>query len=439
MRDLLLLAIVIPCCLAALRRPWIGIILWTWLSIMNPHRYTYGFALTAPWAQLAAISTLIGFLMTRDRSSPFKGSPVTWFVVFMVWMTISWLLGLDVQGDFDQWKKVMKIDVMLIAGLMLLHSRMHIVSLIWVSAGALALLGAKGGLFTLITGGNYRVWGPQGSFIADNNEFALALVMTIPLLRFLQLQVQGWQAKWALFAAMALCAASALGSQSRGGLVAISAMVLMLWWRGKHKLRGGIFLVVLAVPLIAFMPDEWSSRMASISNYEEDRSAMGRISAWWTAWNIAKSYPSGVGFNPATSELFARFSPHPDYVHAAHSIYFQVLGNHGFIGLVIFLGLFIATWRSAGWLRNQKNLPSEAAWCRDLGATCQVALAGYAVGGAFLSLAYFDLPYIIMTVVVLTRVWVERQSWKTEPAASSKWMVWLGLTESPKEADQSVN
>ncbi len=432
MRDLLILAIVFAGCVAALKRPWIGVMLWTWLSIMNPHRYTWGIAYDAPLAAWAVGCTVLGLLMTRERALPFKGSPVTWFVVFMVCMTLSWLLGLDVANDYEQWKKVMKIDVMLLVGLMLLHSRQHIVALMWVCAGSLALLGLKGGIFTMLGGGGGRVWGPAGSFIADNNEFALAVVITIPLLRFLQLQMQSWWGKFALTITMVLCVAAVLGSQSRGALLAIVAMVVTLWWRGKDKLRMGILLIAVAVPLVAFMPDEWSARMATIKTYEDDRSAMGRISAWWTAWNIAWRYPLGVGFNPATPEVFARFSPYPDVALAAHSIYFQVLGNHGFIGLALFLGIWIATWRSAGWLRTQKNLGPEAKWTADMGAMCQVALAGYAVGGTFYSLAYFDLPYNIMVMVVLTRVWVEKQSWKTEPIESPKWMTMLGLAQTKK-------
>ena len=168
--------------------------------------------------------------------------------------------------------------------------------------------------------------------------------------------------------------------------------------------------------------------MSTIATYEEDASSMGRINAWWVAWKIALRYISGVGFNPATSDLFARFAPVPTDVHAAHSIYFQILGNHGFIGLALFGGIWIATWRSAGWLRTQKNLLPEAKWTADLGAMCQVALAGYAVGGAFLSLAYFDLPYNIMALVVLTRAWVEKQGWRSDSTDSPKWMTVLGLT-----------
>jgi putative inorganic carbon (hco3(-)) transporter len=161
---------------------------------------------------------------------------------------------------------------------------------------------------------------------------------------------------------------------------------------------------------------------------------LGRFSAWWSAWNSAFHYPFGVGFNSARAELFAKYSPYPDFVHAAHSIYFQVLGNHGFVGLAIFVMIFLTTWRSAGWLRRQKFASPDARWCNDLGAMCQVSLAGYAVGGAFLSLSYFDLPYYIMVLVVLTRVWAENKAWLKEPVYRPGWRTVPGLASSAKAA-----
>lgn len=429
MRDILVIAIVVAGCLAALRHPWIGIMLWTWLSIMNPHRYTYGMAYDAPLALMAAVCVMAGLLMTKERESPFKGSAVTWLVLFMVWMTLSWLAGIDPAGDYEQWKKVMKIDLMILVALMVLNSKQHIFALIWVAGGSLALLGIKGGLFTLTSGGGFHVWGPPDSFIADNNEFALALVMTIPLLRFLQLQLTRAWARHALTITMVLCAAAALGSQSRGALLAISAMALFLWWRGKNKFGVGFLLVAIAVPLILFMPDAWVSRMHTIETYQEDASAMGRISAWWSAWNSAFHYPFGVGFNSARAELFTLYSPYHDAPRAAHSIYFQVLGNHGFGGLILFLGLLATTWASASWLASQRQQTTGAKWCNEMGAMCQVALVGYLVGGAFLSLAYFDLPYVIMTLVVLTRLWVERKAWLTEPIYPIGWTTIPGLAK----------
>jgi probable O-glycosylation ligase (exosortase A-associated) len=421
MRDILVVGLVVIGLLATFRRPWIGIMLWTWLSVMNPHRYCYGFAYSAPLAATTAGVILASLLMTRDRESPFKGTPVALFTVFTLWVTISWLAGFDLSGDYEQWKKVMKINLMILVALAMLRTKEHIFALVWVCALSLALLGAKGGVFTILGGGTQRTWGPPGSFIEGNNEFALALVMTIPLLRFLQMQLTGRWPRHAMTALMVLCAASALGSQSRGALLGIGAMAVLLWWRGKSRVLGGVVIVLAAVGLVAFMPDSWDARMGTIGTYDQDGSAMGRISAWWTAWGVAKNYFFGGGFNPGLPEMFLKYSPYglDHKAQAAHSIYFQVLGNHGFVGLTLFLAIWFSAWRSAAWLRKNANEVPQAKWGGELGAMCQVSLVGYLVGGAFLSLAYFDLPYDIMAMVVLARVWVQRKSWETESVRKS--------------------
>lgn len=427
MRDIVIVTIVLVAALVALRRPWVGVMLWTWLSLMNPHRMAWGFAYDAPLAAIAAASTLLGLMLTRDRASPFKGASPIFLAIFFVWITLSWLMGIDPAGDYPQWDKVMKIYLMIFVGLALLHTKKHVLALAWVAAGSLALLGIKGGIFTIITGGGYRVWGPPDSFITDNNEFALCLVMTIPILRFLQLQLAtGWR-RHLMTLAMLLCAAAALGTHSRGALLAMGAMSVVLWWRGKSRFLGGVVIIGAAMALLAFMPDNWTERMVTITEYAEDRSALGRISAWWNAYGIGKSYLFGVGFNAARPELFERFSPYPDYVHAAHSIYFQVLGNHGFIGLFLFLAVFTSAYFACGRLRKASRGIPQAHWCDDLAAMAQVSFIGYAVGGAFLSLSYFDLPYNIMMLVVVARVWVARRGWETEPAYKPGWFTIPGL------------
>ncbi len=414
MRDILVVGIVLLAALVALRRPWIGVMLWTWLSIMNPHRYTYGFAYDAPLAAIAAASTLVGLLLTTDRRNPFKGPPVALFVLFTVWITVSWGLGISPSGDHPQWDKVMKINLMIFVALVLLYTKKHVMALVWVAAGSLAVLGAKGGLFTVLNGGNYRVWGPEGSYIEDNNEFALALVITIPLLRFLQMQMTKVSARHTMTVVMLLLAASVLGSHSRGGLLAISAMVFFLWWHGKSRGMGGILIAVAAFAMISFMPDEWSGRMATINDYEEDGSAQGRLHAWHVAWEVAKHYFFGAGMSYQHQFLFDLYGETSKNVIAAHSIYFQVLGNHGFVGLFIYLAMWIATYRQASWLRSNAAAIPQARWAADLGAMVQVGLVGFLVGGAFLSLAYFDLPYNMLIMVVVTKNWVQTRAWERE-------------------------
>lgn len=415
MRDLLIVGIVLLGAVLALRRPWVGVMLWTWLSIMNPHRYAWGFAYDAPLAALAATSTLLGLLMTKDRQSPFQGSPTVWLFFFALWMTVSWLVGYDIAGDYPLWNRAIKIYLMTFVALALLHTKRHVMAFAWVTAGSLAILGAKGGLFTILTGGNYRVWGPDSSFIADNNSMALALIMTIPLLRFLQLQLESKIYRLVMWGVMVLCAAAAIGSYSRGGLLAIAAMATMLWWRSeRNKLGIGVLILLAMFIALPLMPEHWWDRMQTIRTYEEDASAMGRINAWIVAWEVAKHNFFGGGMSYQHQEYFMLYGVYETIVRAAHSIYFQILGNHGFVGLLLFMAFWIVTYRTAGWLRKNGKQCLEAKWTAELGAMVQVSLVGYAVGGAFLSLPYFDLPYNMMVMVVLAKKWVEQRRWEIE-------------------------
>jgi len=428
-RDALLTVILAYFLARALSRPWIGVLTWTVLSIMNPHQYAY-FLNTMPVAAITVAVVFFGLLFSSEgrehRSYPVTAETVV-LIVFVAWMCITQVFAFDPAGSYDQWKKVMKIEFMVIMAMVILHTRQHIVALVWVLVGSIGFYGFKGGLFTLITGGNYIVWGPRTTYIEGNNELALALIVIIPLARFLQLNVSSRWVKHGLTMLISLCAVAAIGSQSRGAFLAISAMGVVLWWRGKSKVLSAAVIVAFAIALIVFMPESWHDRMATIQNYEKDGSAMGRINAWWMAWNLASSNFFGGGFSIYDIGVFARYAPVPTDVHVAHSIYFSILGEHGFIGLFIFLLMWILVWRSAGRLRVQGKQQPQTMWLSDLGAMCQVSLVGYAVGGAFLSLAYFDLPYNILILVVLGCRWLDSRAWIAEPVVNTSLRAALGL------------
>ncbi len=150
--------------------------------------------------------------------------------------------------------------------------------------------------------------------------------------------------------------------------------------------------------------------MDTINTYEEDRSVSGRFNAWGMAYNLANDRPFlGGGFEVTTRELFDRYAANvEDIPRAAHSIYFQALGEHGYVGLGLYLLLGFLTWRSGAWIiRNTKNL-KEYQWASSLASMIQVSMIGFAVGGAFLSLLYFDVPYYLMAAMIATRVVVEK-------------------------------
>jgi probable O-glycosylation ligase (exosortase A-associated) len=189
-------------------------------------------------------------------------------------------------------------------------------------------------------------------------------------------------------------------------LLAIGAMGAVLWLRSPHKLAMAVPLVVVGLALLAFMPENWVARMQTIQNYEEDGSAMGRIQAWQTMTGIANSRITGAGFSAYSTSIFNTYSPGEWPARAAHSIYFQVLGEHGWIGLFLFLAIWVIAWRMASRIRKQaRSVGGQAQALGVLAGMCQVSIVGYAVGGAFLSLAYFDLPYnILIMLLVATRV-----------------------------------
>ena len=413
MRDFVLGPIIVGLAAYGLLHPWVGVLGWTWLSIMNPHTLTWHMR-SMPVAATMAIATLLGVLLTRDRREFFLTRETVVLMLFMLWMCITLPFSFYFNDSFPMWNRVMKIDLMVLVAMVVLHSKKHITMLAWVLVGSLGFYGVKGGLFTLATGGNYRVWGPEGSYIDGNNEVALALVMIIPVMRFLQLTTESVWTKRGLMLAMLLCAVAALGSHSRGALLAIVTMASVLWWRSDRKFVGAVVLMVSGVVFLSFMPAQWWERMATIATYSEDTSSTGRLNAWWMAWNLAKDNFFGGGFMVYTSELFSLYAPDPLDVKAAHSIYFMVLGEHGFIGLFLFLLLWIFVWSSAGKLRLQGRKLPQTEWLSHLGAMCQVSLAGYAVGGAFLSLSYYDLPYNILILVVLGRRWMEGKEWIKE-------------------------
>jgi putative inorganic carbon (hco3(-)) transporter len=407
MRDLALMLIIVGGTLVALRRPWIGIIMWTWVSIMNPHE-GFGYAVaTWPVATIVGGGTLIGFVLTRDRQWPMVGPPAWATLAFSIWICITLPFSMYYDESFPLWLRSAKIFLMLFVTLSLINDERKLKAFIWIMVFSVGFVGVKGGIFTILTGGNHRVWG-LGGFMAGNNEVGLALATIIPMMRYLQLQMVKPWARRAMGLAMLLCAVTMLGTQSRGALLALAAMGFFLWLKNDKKVLWAVLMVVIATAGLSFMPDAWWDRMNTIQTYKSDESAQGRINAWWNAWNLAKDNFFGGGFMMYTYEVFAKYAPVPEDVHAAHSIYFQVLGEHGFVGLFLFMLIGALTWLTARQLIAAGRIRPELRWAADLGAMVQASMVGYGVAGAFLSLTYYDLPYNIMAIAVLALHFVRR-------------------------------
>lgn len=403
MRDILVTLIVFGSLPFIFKRPWFGAIMWIWISVMNPHSQGWGFARSMPFAAIIACATVASVILSKDKYRLPPSPVTTMFILFGVWVGVTTVFAINGDANIPQLIKVYKILGMNLVVMMLIKSRKQVEALLWCVALSLGFYGIKGGIFTIRSGGNELVWGPAGTFIDGNNELALALVMVIPIIYYLYtISTRTWL-RAGLIGAMLLCALSALGSYSRGAALAIGAMAAFLWLKSRHKVTLGVLLLAAAPLMLAFMPEKWFARIDTIAQYETDSSAQGRINAWHMAYNLALDRPFvGGGFDIYDYGVFLRYAPIPEDVHAAHSLYFQVLGEHGFVGLFIYLALAWCAWRAGSRIiRDTKPYP-DLRWASDLATMLQVSMLGFGVGGAFLSLVYFDVPYYLMAAMVAT-------------------------------------
>lgn len=429
MRDVIITLIVVGLLPLILRNPVVGVYAWAWLSLMAPHQNSFGFARSMPFAYMVAIATLLPFLSPKYRR-PFPVDAITVvYLALILWMSLTCLFALNMpEVVFNRWVAVLKIHFMLFISLMLLRGRKQIEHLIWVVAFSIGFYGIKGGAWTVLTGGGNRVWGPPGGMTADNNALGLALVILMPFFYYLyQTSVRRW-VRIGLGCCMVAITFAILGTHSRGALLALLSMVTLLGLKGKRPILTTAMLAVGVLAVVAFMPDSWTGRMKTIETYDQDTSAMSRIYTWKTLWALALDRPIvGGGFVVDTPQVFAIYAPPEGAgvyqggdIYVAHSIYFQMLGEHGFPGLMLYLLLGITTWRKAGLLAKQtRDHPEFGRWVPLLMRMVQVSMAGFAVGGAFLSLAHFDLCYYIIGIVVLVDATVRESGKKLDTKASS--------------------
>lgn len=402
MRDIVLTAVVFGLLPFILRRPYIGVLVWSWLSYMNPHRLTWGFAYNFPFAQLVAIVLAVALLLDKEPKRLPKHFLIGIWIFFVIWALITTLAAFYPERAFEGFVKLFKIQLVIFVTMMVMHSAERINMMIWTIYLSIGFFGIKGGIFTITTGGGGRVYGPWGSFIGDNNHLAVALLMILPLGYYLiRYQLNNVWLKRAMWGGMFLITVAIVGSFSRGAFLAIICVAGYLWLKSDRKMITGI-LVLPVIPLIfLFMPDSWHERMDTIQNYEEDASAMGRINAWTYSVNAANDNITGVGMNSWSYQTFAIWAPNPTDVHAAHSIYFAIIADHGWPGFIMFMTIFIGTFMIAGKIGRQVAGHEEYAWASFLAKMIQVSLVAYATGGAFLSLAYYDLPWHLVAIVLL--------------------------------------
>lgn len=432
MRDLAFILLMLGLLPLAAARPFVGVLLWCWFSFMNPHRELWGFAGTIPWAAIIFGVTVLGCFFARE--------PRVWRFNLVTWLTLALMAAITVtsitalappEDVWAKWDLTFKALLGLLVTALLLSDRWRIHALVWVIALSIGYYSVKGGLFTLMTAGNYRVYGPSESMISDNNHAAVAFLIILPLMNYLRLHSAHAFVRGGLAAAMVLTLMSVVGSYSRGALIGLAAVAAVFWWRSQRKLVGAVVLGVVLAGSLSFMPAAWWDRMNSIGSYEQDASASDRLLLWEAAWKLALDRPLvGSGFRgPYTREVMDRVAPEVS-ARAIHSIWFEFLGEHGFPAFAIWLGMIVAgavyTIRLARLARGRPEL----LWAYDLARMSQVAIVAYCVGGTFLSLSYWDVFWTVLVIAPAAHGVAQRMA-EEQDAAPARVASWRSRAQPP--------
>lgn len=385
--------------------PHVGILVWFWIGLMNPHRMAWDATSEMSFAFYMGIVTLVAWLFSRERKTIPVNAVTILLGLLTIWITLSTTFAMVPDNAWPEWNRSIKILAMTFVTMAIMRTRERIHALVWMMVVCLGYFSVKGGLFTILGGGQNIVWGPPGSFIEDNNQLAMALLMVLPLMRYLELHSAARLIRLGLLVAMAVTVFAIIGSQSRGAFLGLLVVGFALVMKSRYRLQMGALAFVLGLAGVWFVPEHWIERMETIQSYEEDESAMGRITTWKVAYEIALRRPlTGGGFNVTeNSQIYFSIVPDAPTARAAHSVYFEVLGEHGFAGLLIFLSLGFVTWRSFGAVRKQTAQKQNLRWASDLASMGQVSLLAYFSAGAFLNLAFFDLYYAVVALAVLLR------------------------------------
>lgn len=424
MRDYVLTAIVFSLIPVCLFRPWLGFVAWYWLGLMNPHRLTWDFAFSMPFAAWVGGATLVGIFFAKDRKPIAWNREMVLMVILLAYFAFTTLFAWAPDNAWPQLNKVAKILVMTLLMTMFIYGADRIKVMLYTIALSIGFYGLKGAIFVMTTGGAGQVQGPEGSFLEGNTFIGLALTMVLPLLLYLGRDEQRKWLKYLLYIMFFGSVVSIIFTTSRGAYLGLAAVLPLMFLRAKRKWVG-LAILVPALAAAQFLPDRIFQRAEMIERYQEDSSANQRLQAWTVAWRVARDYPlTGAGFEFEYANDQQRWLDYGDRkydwaIHsssAAHSIYFQILGQHGFVAFLLFIALLVSVQLRLQKIRKIASTQGDRAWIGSAATAIQIGLIGYMVSGAFLSSAYFDLAYLFYAMTAI----LERELRVTEEVTSAR-------------------
>lgn len=411
MRALLLQLLFLLCVPMITIAPHIGVLMYYWFTWLNPHRLIWG-GFPIDWGKLIAITTIIFLIFSKEKKKLPADPIVVLIITLFLWTSVTTFFaefGNAAVTEYIVWTKVV---LMVLIATVLINDKHRLHAMVWIVCISIGFFGGKGGIFFVLSGGNYYVFGPPKSAIHNTNEIARAFLMTIPLMYYLALQSHYKYTRYVMYLVTMLTILALFGTTSRTAFLVFAAMLFFWWLRSRSKFKIALAGITVSAIVLAVIPEERLSGLAekyqSSADYSSDNSFQHRVETWnFIVEKIANKSPiTGGGFKAVLKSKGLE----------PHSNYFQVLGEHGYVGLSIYLILCLVALLQTNRIYNRTKREPTLYWARDLALMLQISFIGYLLGGITKNHAFFEFFYMQLAMLVaLERIVSAEPAKRTAP------------------------
>jgi putative inorganic carbon (HCO3(-)) transporter len=403
-----------------LNRPHVALMGVIWVDTVSPQLISTSFLTGKPLSFLMTLAFFLSFLLNFKKIKSPKAKLPLFFLAFLcVWMTMSTYQAHYPELAWYKYSIVIKTIILSSFIPFVLNTRDKIEFFIWVFVASVGFYIFVGGVKTLLGGGGYAVSIIQSSAInsgiTETSTLSIMSVVTMALVIYLNKYSKAAQhyrvLKIYTLLLLFVSVFSVVGTFARSGLIAMAILAFSMFLMSKQKPRLVLLGVLGLGVMLPMLPSAWYDRMGTISEPGDDESALGRIVVWrWTLDYAAKHPYLGGGFysyldNAEQLHMYASgneiFEPNPTG-KAFHNMFFEVMGELGYMGLMIYL-LFIGLSLSAYWRLTKERDNQE--WFDYLAKMIFVATLIYIVGGMFVGIAYSPwIFYLLLLGVSLSNL-----------------------------------
>lgn len=409
LRDLIVSVFLIAAMPTCFRKPFVGLLLFSLLAYMRLQDLTWGFAREIRWSFYVSIVTFAGFFASSRERRFMVNELRTGIMILMVA-----LVGLSIlknrgpdPKDLPGFVEYSKIIIIALFTTGMVNSRDRLRMILWVITLSFAFFGFKSGIVGVLTGGSLQILQGPGGMLRDNNDFALALGMGIPMMWMMGRSEKRDVLRKALLICVPLTMLTIAMTHSRGGFLAMSLGVFVLIWRSRNRVAGLAMIGLVVLGGLLLGPKAYLERLESISEYQEDSSAQARFAAWRTAGVMIKSNPIfGVGFGHF-QDNYKRYDPAvrdasltETKAFVAHNSYLQIWAECGTFTFLLYLALILLSFLDLWRLRAQAQRRYHSSWILNYTTMFEASLATFMLGSVFLNRAHFDLFYHWVALVL---------------------------------------